>query len=237
MKHGPIQVPDKAIDPSYSCVHNYGTDRVGGVFWCLEGEAWSPGGFFGFPSLTLSIYIYTLTGDELIPRFGNWFSKRGGGKNIGGSRKSINEEAGVAEIPLQRSGCIYIYIYILVDELDARDAFECLGSSLIGVDLARIERRNKGWVGWERLCFGKRINEASNRTPFENWRDWFNHLSSVERKIKFTRLKLNWLNPKVNNQIHFSRGYVKPEGQVSSKHGSPACPCQVARFIFVTDRV
>lgn len=180
MKHGPIQVPDKAIDPSYSCVHNYGTDRVGGVFWCLEGEAWSPGGFFGFPSLTLSIYIYTLTGDELIPRFGNWFSKRGGGKNIGGSRKSINEEAGVAEIPLQRSGCIYIYIYLggrIGCSRCLRVSGEFFDRSGFGADRAA----EQGLSGAERLCFGKRINEASNRTPFENWRDWFNHLSSGKK--------------------------------------------------------
>lgn len=45
-----------------------------------------------------------------------------------------------------------------MDELDARDAFECLGSSLIGVDLARIERRNNS--GAERLN-EERMNEAS----------------------------------------------------------------------------
>lgn len=96
-------------------------------------------------SFTHSLHIYIhVNGGRVNPQIWKLIFKAGGRKNIGGSRKSINEEAGVAEIPLQRSGCIYIYIYILVDELDARDAFECLGSSLIGVDLARIERRNKG---------------------------------------------------------------------------------------------
>lgn len=48
-----------------------------------------------------------------------------------------------------------------MDELDARDAFECLGSSLIGVDLARIERRNNSRVG------GREIERGKNERGFE----------------------------------------------------------------------
>lgn len=54
-----------------------------------------------------------------------------------------------------------------MDELDARDAFECLGSCLIGVDLVR--RRAARTVEWGReIVFRlgglERINEASNGT-------------------------------------------------------------------------
>lgn len=56
-----------------------------------------------------------------------------------------------------------------MDELDARDAFECLGSSLIGVDLARIERRNNSRVGRE-------IERGKNERGFER---------KVKSKLKF----------------------------------------------------
>lgn len=59
---------------------------------------------------SLHIYIH-VNGGRVNPQIWKLIFKAGGRKNIGGSRKSINEEAGVAEIPLQRSGWdIYIYL-------------------------------------------------------------------------------------------------------------------------------
>lgn len=118
---------------------------------------------------SLHIYIH-VNGGRVNPQIWKLIFKTGGRKNIGGSRKSINEEAGVAEIPLQRSGCIYIYIYLggrIGCSRCLRVSGEFFDRSGFGADRAA----EQGLSGAERLCFGKRINEASNRTPFENWRD------------------------------------------------------------------
>lgn len=86
--------------------------------------------------LPFALQRYVNVGGRVNPQIWKLIFK--GGKK-GGSRKSINEEVGGRD---SEGGGIYP-----VDELDARDAFECLGSSLIGVDLARIERRNNSRVG------------------------------------------------------------------------------------------
>lgn len=117
---------------------------------------------------SLHIYIH-VNGGRVNPQIWKLIFKAGGRKNIGGSRKSINEEAGVAEIPLQRSGWdIYIYLGGRIGcSRCLRVSGEFFDRSGFGADRAA----EQGLSGAERLCFGKRINEASNGTPFENWRD------------------------------------------------------------------